>query len=225
MLGKKLPFFSAPPTDFSQTLAPPRTTLIFGSTAFMASTMLLYFTQYWFSDMWPACPGAVHLVADRPAADIEGLGTAVLRAHSAHAGVDGAIAVFNFLGRLARRSESAVDRQIGLGSDQSVEGDEVMQAHVVRLVPARRALVTIAKTVAPVVSGDKVAAGPLEHFEAFFFEEADHAGVESLHVIGRHQRSSPDVECAAAGTHDFQARIGRVGRRRELGRGFAVLAR
>src|ERR1035437_8153363 len=57
VLGKKLPFFSAPPTDVSQTLAPPKTTLIFGSTAFMASTMLLYFTQYWFSDMWPACQG------------------------------------------------------------------------------------------------------------------------------------------------------------------------
>src|SRR5450759_2049778 len=57
MLGKKLPFFSAPPMDFSQMLAPPRTTLIFGSTAFMASTMLLYFTQYWFSDMRPACQG------------------------------------------------------------------------------------------------------------------------------------------------------------------------
>src|SRR5271157_5098476 len=43
--------------DFSQMLAPPKTTLIFGSTAFMASTMLLYFTQYWFSDMWPYCQG------------------------------------------------------------------------------------------------------------------------------------------------------------------------
>jgi len=52
---------------------------------------------------------------------MEGLGTAVLRAHFAHAGVDGAIAVFNLLGRLARRSESAVNRQIGLGSDQPAE--------------------------------------------------------------------------------------------------------
>src|ERR1019366_1677388 len=123
-------------------------------------------------------PGAVQFVADRPAADIEGLGTAVLRAHSAHAGVYGAVAVLNLLGRLARRSVSAVDRQIGLRSHQPVEGDEVMQAYVVRLVATRRALVTIAKTVAPVVSGDKVAAGPLEHFEAFLFEEADHAGLE-----------------------------------------------
>src|ERR1035437_8375688 len=40
-------------------------------------------------------PGAVHFVADRPAADLEGLGTAVLRAHSAHASVYSAIAVFN----------------------------------------------------------------------------------------------------------------------------------
>ena len=39
MLGKKLPLFSAPPTDFSQMLAPETVTLIFGSTFFMASTM------------------------------------------------------------------------------------------------------------------------------------------------------------------------------------------
>ena len=48
--------------------------------------------------------------------------------------------------------------------------------------------------------------------------------MESLHVIGGHQRSGPDMERAAAGTHDFQARIGRVGRRRELERELLVLA-
>src|ERR1039458_6139470 len=40
--------------------------------------------------------------------------------------------------------------------------------------------------------------------------------VESLHVVGRHERSSPDMECAAASAHDFQARVSRIGRRGEL---------
>jgi hypothetical protein len=118
---------------------------------------------------------------------LKGSRTAVLRAHFAHARLHRAVAVFHFLGRLARRAKSAVDRQIGLGSGQPAEGHEVMQAHVVRLHPigphhlqARRALVAIANTVAPVVGGDEVAAGPLEHLEALLFEEPDHPGVESL---------------------------------------------
>ena len=56
-LGKKFPFFSAQPIPLSQILAPHKVTLTCGSAFRMASTMLLCFTQYWFSDMWPACQG------------------------------------------------------------------------------------------------------------------------------------------------------------------------
>ncbi len=155
-------------------------------------------------------PGTVHLVADGPEANVEGLGMAVLRAHFAHARVDGTIAVFHFLGRLARSTESAVDRQIGLGSDQPAEGDEFMNADVVRLHPVgphrlqtRRALIPIAKAVVPVVGGDEVAARPLDHLETCFLEEPDHPGVKSLHIVGGHQRNGADVKCAAAGAQRF----------------------
>jgi hypothetical protein len=36
-------------------------------------------------------------------------------------------------------------------------------------------------------------------------------GVKSLHVAGRHQGNGADVECVAAGAHDFEARLVRVG--------------
>src|SRR6185437_10540557 len=57
LFGKKLFFRSAPPTDFSQIVAPDAVTLIVGSTAFIAMTMSLCLTQYWSSDMWPYCQG------------------------------------------------------------------------------------------------------------------------------------------------------------------------
>ena len=177
-------------------------------------------------------PVAVHLVADGPDTDLEGLRTAVLRAHFAHARLHRAIAVFHFFSRLAGRAKSAVDGQIGLGSGQPAEGHEFMKAHVVRLHPigphhlqARRALIAIANTVSPVVSGDEVAAGPLEHLETLFLEEPDHPGVESLDVVGGHQRGGPDLKPAAASAQDLETRILCVGRRSELQRKFLVFAR
>src|ERR1035441_10519347 len=98
-----------------------------------------------------------------------------------------------------------------------------MKADIVRLHPVgphrlhtRRPLIPIANTVTPVVSGDEVAAGPLEHLESCLLVEPYHGGMKSLHVIGRHQRSGPDVKRAAAGTEDFQSRILGVGRRSEI---------
>jgi len=59
---EKSPFFSAAPMDFSQMLAPPRTTLIFGSTASWASTMVVVLHPVLVQRHVAVLPGAVHLV-------------------------------------------------------------------------------------------------------------------------------------------------------------------
>ena len=220
-LGKKSPFFSAPPMDLSQTLAPDKTTLILGSTFFMASTMLLCLTQYWFSDMWPNCQGPYISLPMVQRRMLNGSGWPFCARSLPMRVVDGTVAVFDFLGRAASVSVAAVDGEIGLGAEQSAEGDEFVEARrrwtrpsAPHRLEARRALIDIAKTVAKVVGRDEVAAGPLRHLEARILEAPDHAGMESLHIVGGHQGSGPDVECAATGAHDFQARVVGVGRRR-----------
>ena len=157
---------------------------------------------------------------------------AVLRAHFAHARFDGTIAVFHLLGRLARRAESAINRQIGLGSHQTAKGYKVIKSHVVRLHPVgphhlqpRRALIPIANPIAPVVGRDKVAAGPFEHLEALFFVKPNHLCMKTLHIIGRHQRSSSNVKRAAAAAQNLQTRILRVGCGSEFQRELPELAR
>jgi hypothetical protein len=108
----------------------------------------------------------------------------ILGAHSAHAGVDGTVAVLNLLGRFESGAESAVDCEIGLCSDQLAKGHELMKADVIRFnsvgphrLEARRTLIAIAEAIAVVVGRNKVPSGPLEHLEPCLFEEPNHSRV------------------------------------------------
>src|SRR6185437_10809382 len=82
-------------------------------------------------------PWTVHLIADAPQADIEGLGTAALRTRLSQARIGGAVAILHFFRRGAGISESTVDGKIRLGSEKPAEGNKLMDAHVIRFDPVR----------------------------------------------------------------------------------------
>ncbi len=183
------------------------------------------------SDMWPNCQGPYISLPMVQRRTLKGSGCPFSARILPSAGVGGTVAVLHFFCRHACFPESAVDRQVGLGSEQSAKANKFMKPDIVRFRPvgphrlqARRPLIGIAKTIAPVVGGDKVASRPFGHLETLFLEEPNHPRVKSLHIVGRHQRGGPDMKRAAAGSQDFQAGILCVGRRSELNGNFLVFA-
>ena len=157
---------------------------------------------------------------------------AVGGAEFAHRRVDGAVDVFDLLGRLTGAAESGVHRDVGLGPEQAAHEQEVVDADVVgfnagplRVEEAGRPLVGIAYSIPPVVAGYEVAARPPVDGNAQFLEVLHHARAKALEAIGGHQRDGADVKRARAGAGDLQAPILGIASGNELQREFCVGAR
>src|ERR1700722_14127867 len=170
-------------------------------------------------------PKAVHLVADAPEADLEGLRMAVGRPQFSHRRIGRTIYVLHFLSGRVVVAVSAVDREIRFGIEKFAERKKFVEAYIVRVPVAGWPLVTIAKTVAPVIRGNKVAARPFGHGISGVLEEVHHPGMEALDVLRWHEGHGADVEAAAACSHNLQPCILRIHRRCELQRELALFMR
>ena len=162
-------------------------------------------------------PVAVHLVADRPPPAPERRRLAVLRAEGTHGRRPGAVDILDFVSRSGHIAETAVDGNIGLGSNQAAQRHEFVNPDVVRLDPLprrvlpRRPPVTIAEAVPPVVPADEVPAGPPVDGGVQLAEQGEDVRPESFHVVRRHQRDRANPVRSGPLARDLQAaRIGGV---------------
>ena len=107
-------------------------------------------------------PRTVHLVSDGPETYVKGSGCP-LATCSWPCRVGQSVALLDLLGCLARGPEPAVDHHGRFATSQPAEGEELVQADVIRnsmhsphRLGAADALVPIAHAVTPVVVGDEV---------------------------------------------------------------------
>ena len=158
-------------------------------------------------------PLAVAFVAHAPVDHAIGSGVSVLRAQGPHRGALGAVHVFHPLPGGVGVAESGVYDEVGLAAQQPAPGQVFVGAHVVGLhrvpgiVVAGRTLVRIADAVAPLITGQEVAARPAVDGGADFLQDSDQVGPEAFQVVCRHQRDGSDPEAAAAFSHDLQGGV------------------
>ncbi len=136
-------------------------------------------------------PGAVHLVAEAPESDAEGVLVAVGDAEVGEGGASRVIGVLLEFEGLGDAAGAEVDGHhgFGLGADLAEEVDVLGEAEAVRLggvpgeVETAGAAVRRAHGVFPLVARDEVAAGVADGGDAQFADEAEDVLAESL-VVG-----------------------------------------
>ena len=125
---------------------------------------------------------------------------AVFGAPFAHRRGGRAVGIFDQFTRGPRIAEARVDGDIRIDAEQAAEREELIGADIVGLhgVPDRiedgRALVDVADAIAPLVRGDKIAAGKTENAEAQLLERGDHLGPKAFDIVGGHKRNRADMK-------------------------------
>jgi hypothetical protein len=136
-------------------------------------------------------PRAVHLVAEAPAPDAEGLGATVGLAQVAPVAAGRAVDVFDEVARLVEAARAEIDREHHLRADRRAPVGELVHADGVRFgrvpgeVEAGRALVARADAVLPIVGRDEVAARIAHDGTVQRLDEFDHVAAHAVGVGGR----------------------------------------
>lgn len=133
-------------------------------------------------------PGAVHLVAEAPGADVMGRGVAVGVAEVAEFRADGSVTILDELAGGVEAAGAEVDGHHGRGVGGAAPVDEFVGAKVVGLgdapgvVEAAGAGGAGADAVFPLVGRDEVTAGVAHHGDVEFADEGEHVAAEAMGV-------------------------------------------
>ena len=136
---------------------------------------------------------APRLVAYAPELHVVRLRMSISSPPFAHGRGGRAIRVFNQFARGPGISKACVDRDVRVNAEQPAEREKLIGAHVVGLhsmphgIKNRRPLVDVAHAVAPLIRGNKIAAGKTQNPKPQLFKCGDNLRPKAFNVVGGHE--------------------------------------
>ena len=129
----------------------------------------------------------------------------------------GAVGVLDQFARRPCVAEAGVDGDVRIDAEKTAEREELIGADIVGLhgvpdgIEDGRPLIDVADAVAPLVCGDKVAAGKAEDAEAQLLERCDDLRTEAFNIVRGHERDRADMKGARACAGDLESGVVSVG--------------